>query len=143
MFSRRIGALAPVALAVAVGLASCGGDDATSTSSGSSGGGAAKQTKVTEAGFKVMSMAPIYLAQDKGYFAKNGLDFTFTEISSGKLGVAALLSGSAQFVDLGVDDVVNLHNQGKGIKLFYNLERPLTMDFVMVKKAMAKQGITD
>jgi NitT/TauT family transport system substrate-binding protein len=142
MFLRSMGAVTPALVAAAIGLTACGGDSATNTSGGGSAGAASKPVKVTEAGFKVMSMAPIYLAQDKGFFAKNGLDFTFTEISSGKLGVAALLSGSAQFVDLGVDDVVNLHNQGKGITLFYNLERPLTMDFVMRKQAMQKQGIT-
>ncbi len=143
--ARTLPAFAALAIAAAVGISACGSSSSSST--GTSGSASATSAgkplaKVTEAGFKVMSMAPIYLAQDQGYFAQNGLDFTFTEISSGKLGVAALLSGDAQFVDLGVDDVVNLHAQGKGIKLFYNLERPLTMDFVMRKQTMAKQGIT-
>jgi NitT/TauT family transport system substrate-binding protein len=142
--ARTVPALAVFATIAAVGLSACGSSSDSGTGTATSGAPAAAKgaTKVTEAGFKVMSMAPIYLAQDKGFFAKNGLDFTFTEISSGKLGVAALLSGNAQFVDLGVDDVINLHNQGKDIKFFYNLERPLTMDFVMRKQAMEKQGIT-
>lgn len=142
--SSRGAALAALAITAAVGVSACGSSGSSSSSSSSSSGssGGRSLTKVSEAGFKVMSMAPIYIAQDRGFFKRNGLDFTFTEISSGKLGVAALISGSAQFVDLGADDVVNLHNQGKNIKFFYNLERPMSMDFVMSDKAMQKQGIT-
>src|ERR1700736_173844 len=65
-------------------------------------------TKIRQAGFKVIDLAVPLLAMSKGIFQKNGLDFEYVEIDSGKLGVASLLSGNVQFVDLGVDDIVAL-----------------------------------
>src|SRR5438874_10573352 len=70
------------------------------------------RAQVKEAGFKVIDMAAIYLAKEKGFFDQQDLDFEYVEIDSGKLGVAALISGNVQVVDLGVDDVANLQQQG-------------------------------
>jgi NitT/TauT family transport system substrate-binding protein len=99
-------------------------------------------TKVTETGFKVISIAPVYVAIDHGDFKRNGLDFSLQELQSGALGAATLLSNSAQFTDLGVDDVVNLYQQHKSIELFYNLEKSLTMDLVFSKTVAQQKGIT-
>lgn len=115
---------------------------AAATAASSSAGASRNQlTKVTETGFKVISIAPIYVAIDHGDFKRNGLDFTLQELQSGALGAATLLSGSAQFTDLGVDDVVNLYQQHKPIQLFYNLEKSLTMDMVFSKKVAAEKKV--
>ena len=63
-------------------------------------------TVVKQAGFKVIDLAVPFIAKAKGFFDKNGLDWQYVEIDSGKLGVAALLSGNVQFVDLGMDGFV-------------------------------------
>jgi NitT/TauT family transport system substrate-binding protein len=51
--------------------------------------------KITLAAFAGDTSALVYLAQEKGYFAKNGLDVTINEYGSGKLAANALLSGEA------------------------------------------------
>jgi NitT/TauT family transport system substrate-binding protein len=103
---------------------------------------ATKLTKVTETGFKVISIAPVYTAIDHGDFKRHGLDFTLQEIQSGALGLSTVLSGNAQFTDLGVNDVLDLYNQGKKVQLFYNLEKSLTMDMVFAKSVAQEKGIT-
>ena len=56
--------------------------------------------KLTQAGFRVLYMAPAFIALEKGFFQQEGVDFTFTELDSGALGAAAVISGNAQISDL-------------------------------------------
>jgi ABC-type nitrate/sulfonate/bicarbonate transport system substrate-binding protein len=98
--------------------------------------------KVKQAGFKVIDMAVPFIAKAQGFFDKNGLDWEYVEIDSGKLGVAALLSGNAQFTDFGVDDVAGLQKEGKDPVLVYSMVNSLTMDMVMRNDVMEKQGLT-
>lgn len=97
---------------------------------------------VTETGFKVISLAPVYIAIDHGDFQRAGLNFKLQELNSGAIGAATILSGNAQFTDLGVNDVVNLYKQKKSVQLFYNLEKSLTMDMIFSKKVAQAAGIT-
>jgi ABC-type nitrate/sulfonate/bicarbonate transport system substrate-binding protein len=99
-------------------------------------------TKVVQAGFLVGSMNGIFVAKELGYFKDEGLDFEFTEIESGALGAGALVSGNAQFVDLGIDDVANLQSQSKDIVLFYNVENGLSMNLVVRNNILKDRGVT-
>ena len=87
--------------------------------------------KVKQAGFKVIDMAVPFVAKAQGFFERNGLDWEYVEIDSGKLGVAALLSGNAQFTDFGLDDVAGLQKEGKDPILVYSMVNALTMDLVV------------
>jgi ABC-type nitrate/sulfonate/bicarbonate transport system substrate-binding protein len=98
--------------------------------------------KVVQAGFLVGSMNGILLADELGYFEDEGLNFEFVEIASGALGAAALVSGDAQFVDLGIDDVANLQAQGKDMVFIYNVENGLSMNLVVRNDVLAEKGIT-
>ncbi len=102
----------------------------------------AELPKVVEAGFLVGSMNGIFVADELGYFEDEGLDFEFVEIASGALGAAALVSGDAQFVDLGIDDVANLQSQGKDIVFIYNVENGLSMNLVVRNDVLAEKGVT-
>ena len=75
--------------------------------------------KVKQAGFKVIDLAVPFIAKSEGFFEKNGLDWEYVEIDSGKLGVAALLSGNAQFTDFAVDDAAALQKEGKDRPLHF------------------------
>lgn len=114
---------------------------ALAVSLGASASGQAA-TAVKQAGFKSIDLAVPYLAKEKGFFEKNGLDWTFVEIDSGKLGIAALLSGNVQFVDLGLDDIAGLQAQGKDPLGVYGLTNSLTMDLVVSNKAIQTAGFT-
>lgn len=86
--------------------------------------------KIKEAGFKVLYMWPQFIADEKGFFAAEGLDFEWVEVDSGALGVASLLSGDVQFTDMGINDAANLRKEGKEFTLVYQLVRRMTMDMV-------------
>ena len=98
--------------------------------------------KVKQAGFKVIDMAVPFIAKSEGFFLKNGVDWEYVEIDSGKLGVAALLSGNAQFTDLGVDDIAALQKEGKDPILVYSMVNSLTMDIVIRNDVAERLKIT-
>jgi sulfonate transport system substrate-binding protein len=98
--------------------------------------------KVKQAGFKVIDLAVPFIAKSEGFFEKNGLDWEYVEIDSGKLGVAALLSGNAQFTDFAVDDTAALQKEGKDPILVYSMVNALTMDMVMRNDVMERLKIT-
>ena len=87
--------------------------------------------QLTQAGFRVLYMAPVFVAVERGFFAEEGVDFTFTELDSGALGAAALISGSAQVSDLDPLAVARLHAEGKPLVLFYNLVGRVTLDLIV------------
>jgi ABC-type nitrate/sulfonate/bicarbonate transport system substrate-binding protein len=98
--------------------------------------------KVKQAGFKVMDMAMPFVAKAEGFFEKNGLDWEYVEIDSGKLGAAALLSGNAQFTDFAVDDVATLQKEGKDPILIYSMVNALTMDLVARNDVLERLKVT-
>jgi NitT/TauT family transport system substrate-binding protein len=98
--------------------------------------------KVKQAGFKVIDLAVPFIAKSQGFFQKNGIDWEYMEIDSGKLGAAALLSGNAQFTDFAVDDVAALQKQGKDPILVYSMVNSLTMDLVVRNDVLEKLGVT-
>jgi NitT/TauT family transport system substrate-binding protein len=108
------------------------------------GGGPAysADTVVKQAGFKVIDLMVPFIAKEKGFFAKNGLDWQYVEIDSGKLGVAALLSGNVQFVDLGMDDIAGLQEQGKDPIGIYSMVNSLTMDMVVRDDVLQAKKLT-
>src|SRR5215475_64514 len=98
--------------------------------------------KVKQAGFKVIDLAVPFIAKSQGFFEKNGLDWEYLEIDSGKLGVAAILSGNAQFTDFAVDDVAGLQKEGKDPVLIYSMVNALTMDMVVRNDVLEQAKIT-
>ena len=95
-----------------------------------------------QAGFKVIDLAVPFIAKSEGFFEKNGLDWEYVEIDSGKLGVAALLSGNAQFTDFAVDDTAALQKEGKDPILVYSMVNALTMDMVVRNDVLERLKIT-
>ena len=104
-------------------------------------GAAAETTHLTQAGFRVLYMAPVFVAMEKGFFAEHGVDLAFKEIDSGALGPAAVLSGSAQISDLDPVSVAALKAKGESPILFYNLVNRVTLDLIVRNDAIAKAGI--
>jgi NitT/TauT family transport system substrate-binding protein len=101
----------------------------------------AQSYKITQAGFRVLYMGPIFVALDTGLFKARGVDFTFTEIDSGALGMAAVLSGDAQISDLDVLGVAQVKKQGKSPLMIYNLVDRVTLDLVVRNEALKKTGV--
>jgi len=98
--------------------------------------------RLTQAGFRVLYMAPVFVAQDKGIFAEEGIDFAFTEIESGALGPAAVVSGNAQIADFDPLGVARLQQEGKALLLFYNLVERVTLDLVVRTPVVQRLGVS-
>ncbi len=105
-------------------------------------GAARSSATVKQAGFKVIDLAVPFIAKGKGFFQQNGLNWQYVEIDSGKLGVASLLSGNVQFVDLGLDDIVALQKAGKQPVLIYSMVNSLDMDLVVRNDVLRRLGVT-
>ena len=103
--------------------------------------GAQARHKLTQAGFRVLYMAPVFLALEKGFFTQEGIDFTFTEIDSGALGAAAVVSGNAQLSDLDPLGVARLQAEGKSLLLTYNLVGRVTLDLIVRSAVVQKLGL--
>jgi NitT/TauT family transport system substrate-binding protein len=98
--------------------------------------------KLTQAGFRVLYMAPAFIAIEKGFFAQEGVDFTFTELDSGALGAAAVISGNAQISDLDPLGVARLQQEGKAMLLVYNLVGRVTLDLIVRTPVAQRLGLT-
>jgi ABC-type nitrate/sulfonate/bicarbonate transport system substrate-binding protein len=97
---------------------------------------------VTQVGFLVIDLAPLFIGIHNGYFLEEGLDMEFVEIDSGQLGVSAVVTGLADFVDLGVEDVVGLQAQDRDIVMIYSMVDSLTMDLVVRTEVLEEKGVS-
>jgi NitT/TauT family transport system substrate-binding protein len=98
--------------------------------------------RITQAGFRVLYMAPALIGLEKGLFAQEGIDFAFTEIESGALGAAAVISGNVQISDLDPLGVARLQQEGKALLLFYNLVERVTLDLVVRTPVAERLGVS-
>ncbi len=90
-----------------------------------------QRVKITEAHTGTLFMAPVYIAEAAGYLGEEGIDLELTEVDSGALGIAALVSGQVQFFDADPFQAVQLRRQGRQILFIYNLTKRVTLDLVM------------
>jgi NitT/TauT family transport system substrate-binding protein len=108
---RSIAGLAAAAALVAAG---CGGDDEPASSGGSGGG---ETTKLTVATLPITSNAVIQLAQDKGWFAEEGLEVETTTVPNPPAVVAAVQGGQAQIGYAPSIALLNAASQGVDVKI--------------------------
>ncbi len=102
----------------------------------------AKKVKVSEAHTGTLFMAPVYIAEAAGYMSEAGIDLELTEVDSGALGIAALVSGGVQLVDADPFQLVQLLKQGKSVQFLYNLTKGVTLDMVMSKDVVAAKKLS-
>ena len=100
------------------------------------------KTKVLEAHTGTLFMAPVYIAEAAGYMAEEGIDLELTEVDSGALGIAALISGGVQLVDADPFQLVQLLKQDKSVQFIYNLTKGVTLDMVMSKEMIAAKNLS-
>jgi NitT/TauT family transport system substrate-binding protein len=66
------------------------------------------------------AMAPLWVAQDYGYFRRQGLDLQLLYIGGGSVATQALIGGDVQFVRLGANAVVQASLRGANLKMIGN-----------------------
>ena len=99
------------------------------------------QYTLRQAGFRVLYMAPVYVAMEKGIFQKEGIDFSYTEIDSGALGVATVISGDVDISDIDPMNVARLRERGQSLIMFYNIVNRVTMDLIVRNEILQKAGV--
>ncbi|MPZ82388.1 MAG: hypothetical protein GEV28_19105 [Actinophytocola sp.] len=119
-------------LALALPVAACGED---------AGGG--ELTQVTVTSLPSAFLASMYVAEKQGIFEDEGLDVEIVELQSGVDGVSALVSGSAQFADMGFDDLATLAEEGEdSLVMTHNLVSRVTFTLVMNPDVAREKGVT-
>jgi NitT/TauT family transport system substrate-binding protein len=98
--------------------------------------------EMRETGFRVLYMAPVLVAINMGFFREEGIDFSFTEIQSGALGPASVLSGNAQVSDTDPVTVARLQAQGQHVMFVYNLVNRVTVELVMRTEVAQRKHIS-
>lgn len=65
---------------------------------------------------------PVFVAQDMGFYAKYHLDPELTVVSSGPAGVAALLGGSLDFIEVPTDQIIENQVRGSDLRIIVGNE---------------------
>lgn len=102
----------------------------------------APRVKLREAHTGTLFMAPVYIAEAAGYMGEEGIELELTEVDSGALGIAALVSGQVQLFDADPFQAVNLRRQGRQIIFIYNLTKRVTLDMVMHPDVARERNIS-
>jgi NitT/TauT family transport system substrate-binding protein len=112
---RRVTTMATAVAAVAtVVLAGCG---SSSSSSSKAAGSSSKAVNVSITSF-IGSFASLseYVAQQKGFFAKDGINAKFVDVDSGSDAMQAMLSGSANMANVAIFESLEAAAQGESVK---------------------------
>jgi NitT/TauT family transport system substrate-binding protein len=90
-----------------------------------------------------MNFLPLFVAVDKGLFAKEGFDVEITSTSGDGPDVDALIAGSVQFTISTPNRLLTSFEQGKPLLAIMNMANRNAIDCVINKDAAAKVGITE
>jgi NitT/TauT family transport system substrate-binding protein len=90
----------------------------------------------------VLTFYPLYVARDRGYFAKQGLDVEIITTSGDGPDVDALISGSVQFTVSTPNRLFMAYEQGKPLLAVANLGNVMAIECWMNKDTANKLGIS-
>jgi ABC-type nitrate/sulfonate/bicarbonate transport system substrate-binding protein len=137
-------------LVAATLITACGGGATPSATA--TPGAAATQSAVATKGppteVKVASapnifLSALYVADAEGYFKAENLDVKIIQVTAGTESVAALVSGNAQYADIGFDDLVGLAARGeKNLVMVHNILSRVTLTLVMRTDVAQRLGVT-
>lgn len=83
---------------------------------------------------------PILIAQEKGFFAKEGLNVSIDYFAGGVPATAALIGGSVQFIDAAFDNSVKAVKQGQPVVNIANLQTDFAGAIVIRNDVAEKIG---
>ncbi len=114
---RRMLGLA-VAVMTLAGAAGCGSSDSGSGGASSAGGG--KKTRVTVGVIPIVDVAPLYLGQKKGFFAKRGIELKTVTAQGGAAIIPGVVSGQFQFGFSNTTSLMLAQTKGVPVKSVVN-----------------------
>ncbi len=89
------------------------------------------------------SMAPVFLAQNKGFFAEEKLDVDVTSTNGGGPDIRALIAGDVDFSFTTGDNVVLAQQEGKKLVMVMSGLHRLFINWAMHKETAKAKGITE
>ncbi|MPZ79568.1 MAG: hypothetical protein GEV28_03860 [Actinophytocola sp.] len=135
---RGIGA-ATAALALVLGLTSCGDEGAADSGSGTTDLGSA----TIVLGGKVITWAAAYVAVCENYFTDHGLDVELTVSPQGTTAaIAGLVSGDALSAMTGAPAAVSPIREGAPVQMLFNASRGYGVQVVGSNKLIDATGVT-
>jgi len=90
-----------------------------------------------------MNFLPLFVAADKGKFAKEGFDVEIISTSGDGPDVDALIAGSVQFTVSTPNRLLTSYEQGKPLLAIMNMANRNAIDCVINKDVAARVGITE
>ncbi len=86
---------------------------------------------------------PIYVAQDKGFFAAEGIEMEVISTQGDGPDVDALIAGSVQFTASTPNRLMTAFEQGKPLKAVMSMSNKMGIHCFMNKESAEKAGITE
>jgi NitT/TauT family transport system substrate-binding protein len=114
---RRVLGLA-VAVVTLAGAAGCGSSN--SGSGGTSSADGAKKTQVTVGVIPIVDVAPLYLGQKQGFFARRGIDLKMVTAQGGAAIIPGVVSGQFQFGFSNTTSLMLAQTKGVPVKSVVN-----------------------
>ncbi|MCK1983701.1 MULTISPECIES: ABC transporter substrate-binding protein [Peribacillus] len=122
-------------------VSACGPSDETTTESkGSSGGKAVKLTFTEPA--RLLSVAPLYVAIEQGFFEKEGIEAEIVSGGGGAQVIASVLSGEAQFAVSGPRSMFTPLDKGEELMAIQSLNSALTYQITLSKQYLKKKNVS-
>ena len=89
------------------------------------------------------SMLPVFLAQNKNYFAEEKLEVEVNSTNGGGPDIRALIAGDVDFSFTTGDNVILAHQEGKPLLMVMSGLNKLFINWAMHKDAAKSKGITE
>lgn len=114
-------------------------DETTSENKGNSGRKAVKLTFTEPA--RLLSVAPLYVAIEQGYFEEEGIEAEIVSGGGGAQVIASVLSGEAQFAVSGPRSMFTPLDKGEDLLAIQSLNSALTYQITLSKQYQKKKNI--
>ncbi len=89
------------------------------------------------------SMAPVFLAQNKGFFADEKLEVDVTSTNGGGPDIRALIAGDVDFSFTTGDNVILAQQEGKKLVMVMSGLNRLFINWAMHKDVAKSKGVTE
>ncbi|MFA1712831.1 ABC transporter substrate-binding protein [Peribacillus frigoritolerans] len=130
-----------VLLCLVLILSACGTSDETTTENKGNSGGKAVKVTFTEPA-RLLSVAPLYVAIEQGYFKKEGIEAEIVSGGGGAQVIASVLSGEAQFAVSGPRSMFTPLDKGEDLLAIQSLNSALTFQITLSKQYLKKKNVS-
>ncbi|MES9738998.1 ABC transporter substrate-binding protein, partial [Peribacillus frigoritolerans] len=122
-------------------VSACGSSDETTTGKKGNTGEKAVKLTFTEPA-RLLSVAPLYVAIEQGFFEKEGIEAEIVSGGGGAQVIASVLSGEAQFAVSGPRSMFTPLDKGEDLLAIQSLNSALTYQITLSKQYQKKKNVS-